>query len=128
MRYARSGLVAVALALLAPAGCGPAKLNEERTYTMDATEVQTLDLPAIAQPQTVTVEFSSSASPASVYLLQNFKADDAQMIPTKDQILATKQGKEGTFSADVPAKTATRVLIRGLSAKTEVKLKVTNKK
>jgi hypothetical protein len=129
MSAARFVPVAVALGWLLAAGCGPARLKVEKQYTMDAGEVQAIDLDAIAKPQTVTVEFSSSASEVRVFLIKNFKAGaEPDPTPTKEQTLESKQGKEGSFSVVVPENTATRVIISGVNAKTEVRVKLTNAK
>ena len=100
-----------------------------KKYPLDAGQAKAIDLPAISKPQKITVEFSSSASEVSVYLIKDFKAgeDPDPLSPKKDQILETKQGKEGSFSVDVPEKTATRVIVRGAKQTTDVTLKVTNK-
>ena len=125
----RSALIAVASALLFAAGCGPAKLNESRTYSLNAGEAQILDLPAISKAQKVTVEFTSSAVDVSVSLIKDFKESDGlDTPPSKTQTLAEKTGKDGSFVVDVPENTATRVVVRGANAKTDVTLKVTNAK
>jgi hypothetical protein len=126
---ARPALFAVALALLLVGGCAPPKLNESRSYTMIVGDSQVLDLPPISMAQKITVEFTSSASEVSVYLIKDFKEEDGQNAPpSKAQILDEKKGKSGSFTVDVPEKTATRVVVRGPQAKTDVTLKVTNAK
>jgi hypothetical protein len=126
MPNARSTLVAVALGLLLVTGCAP-RLKEEKKYTLGAGEAQVLDLPAISKAQKVTVEFSSSAAEVSVYLIKDFREKDGlDGPPNKDQILGQQQAKDGSFSADVPPKTATRVIVRNPNKDTEVTVKVTN--
>jgi hypothetical protein len=124
----RPTLVAAALGLLL-AGCGPAKLNENKSYTLTPGDAQSLDLPAISQAQKITVEFTSSAVNVNVHIIKDFKdRDGLDAPPSKNQTLAEKQGKEGSFAVDVPANTATRVIVRGANAKTEVTLQLTNSK
>jgi hypothetical protein len=129
MFAARSVLVAVAFGVLAATGCGPARLKEEKTYSMEVGDAQRIELEPITKPQKLTVEFSSSAAEVSVYLIKDFKpGDSAADMPQKAQILAKAQGKEGTLSADVPENTATRIIIRDPRAKTDVTVKLTNEK
>jgi hypothetical protein len=129
MSAARSVLVAVAFGVLVAAGCGPAKLNMEKTYPMNVGDSNNIDLPAIAQAQKITVDFSSSATEVTIFLIKDFKEDDRiDIVPKKDQILAKAQGKSGTLSADVPEKTATRVIITDPRGKTDVTVKLTNAK
>src|SRR5205085_2621841 len=125
---ARPALLAVvfALGLLPVAGCGPAKLNATAKYAMDGGDARILDLPSISKAQKVTVEFNSSAGDVSVYLIKDFKERDGlDAAPNGAQILDKKQAKEGSFTVDVPEKTATRVVVRASSTKTDVTLKVT---
>jgi hypothetical protein len=130
MPVARFAPVAVALVLLAFAGCGPATLKEEKNYTVEAGEAKSFDLPAISKAQTINVEFTSNPAEVTVFVLKDPKGDDGakEEPPTPAQVMGQKQGKSGTFSVPVPEKTATRVLVRGAKAKTEVTLKVTNAK
>ncbi len=125
----RPVLALIALGWLTVAGCGPAKLNENKTYTLEAGDAQRLDLQAITKAQKITIEFKSSASKVNVYLIKDFKEQDGlDTAPSKAQTLEHQEGKEGNFSVEVPEKTATRIVIRGANAKTEVTLKVTNAK
>jgi hypothetical protein len=118
--------------ILGLAGCGPARLNETRTWSLTSgTSARALDLPAQPKPQTITVEFSSTANEVSVYL---FKADDAKGedgIAFADSKLALggkSKSKGDSFSAEVPANTATRLIARSGGRDTEVTIKVTNQK
>ncbi|MBM3982907.1 MAG: hypothetical protein FJ304_22075 [Planctomycetes bacterium] len=87
------------------------------------------NLPAQPKPQTITVEFTSNSSDINVYLIKDYKERDGlDTSPGKAQILDSKQGKAGTVTADVGENTATRVVVRNPNAKTEVTVKVTNKK
>jgi hypothetical protein len=122
-------LAVVALTLLALAGCGPAKLDVTKSFTLEDSAAQVIDLDPQPKPQTVTVEFTSSAGEVYVYLIKDFKKDDGlDAAPKQAQTLASKLAKEGTISADVGEKTPVRVAVRNPNAKTEVTVKVTNKK
>ena len=126
---ARAAPVAFALGLLLLAGCGPARLNENHTFPLEPQNTRSFDLAAISQPQTVTVDFKSSAADVSVYVIKDAKEGDGlNEPPPKEKTLASKQGREGKFAAEVPANTATRVLVRGADKKTEVTLALTNSK
>ena len=56
-------------------GCGPAKLNQSKTFTLDAGDTQSIDLDAQPKPQKITIEFASSAGDVVVYV---FKESDAK--------------------------------------------------
>lgn len=116
----------VPLVFLLAAGCGPAKLNESRNYSMVPGAPQGFDLPVIGKAQTLTVEFTSSAADVTVFVVKDPPAemDDA---PPAANVLASASGKTGSFTAAVPAKTAVRVQVTA-KGKTDVTLKVTNTK
>jgi hypothetical protein len=117
----------VPLVLLVVIGCGPAKLNESRTYPMVPGTPQGFDLPVIGKAQTLTVEFTSSAADVSVYVVKDPPAEMDDK-PAAASVLATGSGKGGTVTAAVPASTAVRVMVGGAKGKTDVVLKVTNAK
>lgn len=121
--------VLVAFALFAVVGCGPAKLNESRSLALDSGEAKAIDLPAVSKAQNVTVEFTSSAGEVTVFLFSeaDAKGGDGLLLSDPKKALGQKQGKEGSFTAEVPANTPARVIVRKASAKTEVNVKVTNK-
>ncbi len=111
-------------------GCGPAKLNESRTIELDSGDAKAIDLDGQHKAQTVTVEFSSPNAEVSVYL---FKADDAKgddglLGADPSKALAMKKGKSDTLSAEVPADTPTRVILRNATEKTSVNVKISNQK
>lgn len=122
-------LAVTAVALLWLTGCGPARLNETRTWTLDGdTSARALDLPAQPKPQTINVEFSAPSNDVGVYL---FKAEDAKgedgiAYADPKKALGGKKGKEDSFSVEVPANTATRLITRWTGKATEVTFKVTN--
>ena len=87
--------VVVAVGFLTAAGCGPAKLDETRTYTLDpkADSARALDLPAQPKPQTVTVEYTSSEDGIEVGL---YKAADVgkDLLVTPSKALKAEKGKK----------------------------------
>jgi len=117
---------AVPLVLLFVVGCGPAKLNESRNYSMVPGTPQGFDLPVIGKAQTLTVEFTSSAADAAVFVVKGPPAEMDEK-PAAASVLATGTGKSGTVTAAVPAKTAVRVQVTA-KGKTDVTLRVTNAK
>jgi hypothetical protein len=127
----RSSLLAIALGLLV-AGCGPAKLNETKTLTLDKETMATsLSLSAQPKPQTITVEFSSSEGEVTVGVFKqdDIKDNDEMATVALGKALGHKKGKSESFTVDVPENTATRVVARGhTAAKTDVTVKVTNAK
>lgn len=119
------------LGLLALSGCGPAKLDETKNWTLEPGEGHALDTSAQPKPQTITVEFESSAAPVDVLVFKAADApgDDGIVEAAADKALGSKRGeKSGSFSAEVPENTPTRVVARGAMKKTDVKLHVTNRK
>lgn len=126
MRWSIAGLLVALIGGLG-VGCGPAKLQENHTFTMEAGDVKYFDLDPISKTQRITVDFSSSHGDAYVYVLKDCQGDEGvNEIPPKEKILTSKNGKTGTLIVDVAAQTPLRVLVRGVSQKTEVKLTMTN--
>jgi hypothetical protein len=119
----------LACGVLFLAGCGPAKLNESRTWDLDSGEARGLDLPAISKPQKINVEFSSTDGETSVYVFKEEDAKGEEGLMNADtnakKALAYKTSKGETFSVDVPENTATRVIAFS-RRKTTVNLMVTN--
>lgn len=116
--------------LLAAAGCGPAKINENRTFTLDTnTSGHRLDIPADKKPRTLTVEFASSEKEVSVLLFKRSDVKDGEdgiMEAQNTQKLAGTRATADRFTAEIPADTPTTIIIRGHAApKTNVTLKVT---
>jgi hypothetical protein len=104
-----------------------AKLDVKRKMALDLGEAKAFDLEAQSGAQTITVEFSSSKGAVSVYV---FKEEDAigdeLLISDPKKALAGARAKAGVIKADVPAKTATRVIIRGAAEMTTVEVKLAN--
>ncbi|MCI0700025.1 MAG: hypothetical protein L0241_02945 [Planctomycetia bacterium] len=110
------------------AGCGPAKLNETKTFPIDTGEAKAFDLPAVSKPQKVTVDFSTTGAEIHVLLFkeEDAKGEDGLFNSNPAKALGKKNGKADSFSADVPENTATRIIVRNASAKTDVTLKFSN--
>ncbi|MBA2224807.1 hypothetical protein [Thermogemmata fonticola] len=109
-------------------GCGPARLNVDKKYTMDVGDARAIDLEAQAKPQKVNVEFSVSEGEARVLV---FRAEDAQgdegiLEAPASKALSSQRGSTGNFTVDLPPNTKARVVIRDLTKKADVTIKVTN--
>jgi hypothetical protein len=128
-RLVPTALVAVALAWVT--GCGPAKLNESRSWDLEAANPRAMDLPAQPKPQTLTVEFSAPEE-VSVYVFkeEDAKGDDGLLNASVNakKALAQKKSKGETFTVDVPENTPVRVIADSGGKSTKVNLKVTNQK
>lgn len=119
----------VAAGLVAAAGCGPAKLDETRTYSLDpgGDSGRALDLPAQPKPQTITVTYES-AEPVGVGIYKAGDVGEGLFVQPAKALKAEAGKTAGTLTADVPENTATRVVVSVETKKTDVKLHVTNKK
>jgi hypothetical protein len=122
----------IAIGLVLLAGCRAGKLNVSETVHLDdKTTAHAFTLPAQSKAQTVKIEFSSDKE-VSVYVMKESDApekDESSPItadPTK--AIAKKVGSKGdTLTAEIPANTSSRVIIRfGGGSKTDVKIKITN--
>jgi len=124
-------LFSVGVIALAFAGCGPAKLDVTKTYNVGGeTPAQAIELTAQSQPQTINVEFSSTTREVTVMVV---KMDDAKTVDdlfgSEKKAIAFKKAKSDSFTAEVPANTPVWVgVVAGPGDKTDVTLKVTNKK
>ena len=118
----------VAAGLVALPGCA-SKLNVSKSYDMDAGEAKSVDLDPQKNPQKLTVEFTSSDGDVSVLVFKEADAKTADDLITADskKALGQAKGKTGTVTADLPANTGARVVVRDAQKKTKVDLKVTNK-
>ncbi len=128
----RPALLVFALAVLFAPGCGPGKLNETKTLTLDKeVSVRAIDLPANKKAQKITVDFTSSDGEVFVgaFKQEDAKDDDALTSVVSTKALGSKKGKADSFTVDVPENTAIRVIARGhTAAKTDVTVKLTNSK
>ena len=126
--FARSIFGLASLGILGLAGCGPAKLDVSQTYEI-ADQGQILRLDAQPKPQTIRIQFESTQSPVTVLLIKDTEVlgnDDAMYVST-DKAIAFKKGeKSGDFTGEVPANTATTVIIREAKGRTTVKIHITN--
>ncbi|MCX8140231.1 MAG: hypothetical protein N3E46_11160 [Gemmataceae bacterium] len=109
-------------------GCGPARLNVDKKYTMDVGDGRAIDLEAQKKPQKVKVEFSVSDGEARVLV---FRAEDAQgeggiLEAPASKALGSQRGSTGNFTVDLPPDTKARIVIRDLTKKADVTIKVTN--
>ncbi|GIW84635.1 MAG: hypothetical protein WHU94_01380 [Thermogemmata sp.] len=109
-------------------GCGPARLNVDKKYTMDVGDGRAIDLEAQKKPQKVKVEFSVSDGEARVLV---FRAEDAQgeegiLEAPASKALGSQRGSTGSFTVDLPPDTKARIVIRDLTKKADVTIKVTN--
>src|SRR5205823_5405587 len=124
--FARSSFFILAIATLSLAGCGPAKLDVTKNYTLDDPKIVILD----AQPkvQNIKVDFEAD-NPVIVLLVKDadLPKDDEGGWTAPNKAMASKpEGKSGTLTVEVPANTATRVVVRSSSGKATVKLHITN--
>lgn len=109
-------------------GCGPARLNVDKKYTMDVGDGRAIDLEAQKKPQKVKIEFSVSDGEARVLV---FRAEDAQgeegiLEAPASKALGSQRGSTGNFTVDLPPDTKARIVIRDLTKKADVTIKVTN--
>ena len=129
-----SRLLALAISILLLAGCGPAKLDVSKTYNVGPNNpAQGIELAAQSKPQTINIEFSSSAGEVSVYVLKksDYPDPDGNDLVTADskKAIAAKKGKAESFSAEIPENTAVWVAILNVgSEKSDVQIKINNKK
>jgi hypothetical protein len=122
----RASALMLAFMLVSLSGCGPAKLDITKEYTLSEPQIVILD--AQPKPQKITVEFEGD-SEVTVLLIKAADApdDEAEFVDVKKAIAYKKGEKSGSFSGDVPENTATRVIARSVSPKAKVKLHITNK-
>jgi hypothetical protein len=88
----------VALAVLAAAGCGPARMNSERTFDFASGENVVFGFPPQSAAQTVKVEVTSD-KPVDVFALLNVPLDEANGL-TVDKAKAKAAGSKTKVTAD----------------------------
>jgi hypothetical protein len=120
--------VLAAVLMLSAAGCGPPVLDQTQKLSLIPGDTKSADLAAVDKPQKITVKYDSSATTVNVYVFKSSDAPDLGKTLPVDKALAKESGKSGTLTVDVPAKTATRVVVTGAEKSTEVTLHLTNKK
>jgi hypothetical protein len=126
-------IVCVAVIAVGPfllAGCGPAKLDASKSWKLEPGEARSIDVGAQSKPQTITVEYASSAGEVTVCVFKeaDCKTDDDLLDTPTSKAIVSKKGKGESFTADIPENTAVRVVARNPSETSNVDLKVTNKK
>ena len=121
--------VALAIPFLGLAGCGPAKLDVTKNYTLDPAGEHTyaIDLDAQSKPQTLNVEYEAADSEVTVAVYKASEAEDLETLQTSKAIKSESGKKSGKLTVEVPENTATRVVVGDSKAKTAVKLRVTNR-
>jgi hypothetical protein len=129
---ARACVLPLAAALFALAGCGPAKLEVNKTVTVDANDYNFIGLPKQPQPQKVTVEIEATQE-VNVYVIDAAKEGNFPDLSPEKQAEAAKYGKlsgakAGTVTAEVPENTEVTVAIGGGQRKADVKVSITNRK
>jgi hypothetical protein len=103
------------------------KLNESRQWELDVGEARALDLPAQPRTQIITFEFSSKGEvSALVFKEEDAKRTEGLLDADSKKALVRVQGRSGKTQVEVPAKTATRFVLRGVNAATVVDVKLTN--
>jgi hypothetical protein len=123
----RSFLFLAAVLLLAPAGCGPDKLDQKKTYPVAPGETQMMLLPKQARPQRVTVEYESDqAVDVGIYKAEDVK--EGENLPTSKALAVDRAKDKGSISADLGPDVATTVTISGLGKSASVKVHVHNRK
>ncbi len=122
----RATALLLAAGLVALSGCGPAKLDITKDYSLESAKIVILD--PQSKPQKITVEFESDSEVTVMVIKESeITEDNADIVDVKQAIAYKKGEKSGSFSADVPENTATRVVARSNAAKAKVKLHITNK-
>jgi hypothetical protein len=130
LRVVSLSIVTVGILLLS--GCGAGKLEVSKTMALGANvEAMSIDLDAQSKPQTLYIEFTSNGGEVSVYVFKEEEArgEDGLATARGTKAIAKKTDSKGdNFTADIPANTATRVIVRCGGRTAEVKIRVTNQK
>lgn len=124
--------VCLMLALFAVSPVACQRLNDERTLTLPAGGIQTIEYSAPRYAQKLTISVNSPGAPVSVYLVKQEESEtarnrmDASKAP--DAPMAGKENAEEiNLEAIVPATTAYTLLIRADKKRAEVRVKVTGR-
>lgn len=108
-------------------GCGPARLDVNTTAELSMGNPKGWDLPAVSQPQTVTVDYDSDPAPVEVGIWK--KTDIGEGMPDPKKALKFDKDKaKGSLSVEVPADTPTYVEVGSLKGKTKVQVHISNRK
>jgi hypothetical protein len=129
-RFISFSLSIAALVLLS--GCGAGKLDVSKTMALGANvEAMSIDLDPQSKPQTLYIEFTSNGGEVSVYVFkeEDAKGEEGIAVARPTKAIAKKMDSKGdNFTAEIPANTATRVIVRCGGRTAEVKIRVTNQK
>ena len=123
----RSFLFMAAVVLLAPAGCGPDKLDQKKTWSVVPGETQMMLLPKQARPQRVTVEYESD-QPVDVGIYKSEDVKEGDLLPVSKALAIDRAKDKGSISADLGPDVATTVTVTGLGKSANVKVHVHNRK
>jgi hypothetical protein len=123
-------LVGLAVSLSLVAGCGPGKLRESRNYDLAPGDAQGFLCPEQSSAQKINIDFNSTDADVTVLLFKASDIKDSKNMPDVDasKALGKAAGKTGSFSVDVPEKTATHLVVRDAKKSTKVDVKVNNHK
>lgn len=121
----------LAVALLVPfVGCA-VKLNDKRSFELEPGLTQELTIDAVAKAQKITIDFTATGAPISLYAIK--ESDKATATKEIDQgkkpaaALATmEKATKGPLVVQVPANTAMTVIITGTGKKTKVDVHMHN--
>ncbi len=121
----------IACMALTLTGCNKA-LNHQKTITVGPGEIKSFSVDAPRQNQKVTVAFKSSNTPVDVFIVLEKDFDIATKIIQSDQkagpfLNKLEKSKEGSISADIPAKAEFGVIVAGAVKDTSVEVKLTSK-
>src|SRR5258707_12786173 len=108
---ARSFACLLAAGMVVLSGCGPGKLDVNKTMELEGGEVKSIILDAQSHPQTMTVEFETNGGLVNVGLFKDADAKDLNTIQFSKALKSEKQSKKGTFSVELPEKTAAQVVV-----------------
>jgi hypothetical protein len=123
-------LVTICLALTLT-GCNKA-LNHQKTIAIGPGEIKSFTVDAPRQNQKVTVTFKSSVTPVNVYIVLEKDFEVATKLIQSDSkhgpfLNKLENSKEGSVSADIPAKAEFGVMVAGAVKDTSVEVKLTSK-
>ena len=128
----RACVVVLVAGLFALAGCGPAKLEVNKTVTIEPNDFNMIGLPKQSQPQKITVDVDAT-EPVNVYVIDSAKEAGFPDMAAEKQAEAAKYGKKlgvkkDALTAEVPENAEVTVAVGGGMKKSEVKISISNRK